>query len=176
MRTDGFSKTWPRGAEAPTAFSLSLNEISQEGLSMHRVLAVSSGGGHWQQLRLLSKALEGAEVIYACSSEVGGPRVLRLPDCNLRTPKRLVLAGIAAWRLVRQVRPDVVVSTGAAPGVLVLIMAKILGCRTVWVDSIANAEGMSLSGCLARRFSDLWMTQWRDVSDRTGAVYAGSVL
>lgn len=143
---------------------------------MSRILAVSSGGGHWQQLRLLANALEGTEVIYACSADVGDEAVLRLPDCNLRTPRHLVLTAIVAWKHVRRLRPDVVVSTGAAPGVLVLIVAKLFGCRTVWVDSIANAEHMSLSGCLARRFSDLWMTQWLAVSERTGAIYAGAVL
>jgi UDP-N-acetylglucosamine:LPS N-acetylglucosamine transferase len=143
---------------------------------MARVLAVSSGGGHWQQLRLLTVVLEDAEVIYACSADVGEPTVLRLPDCNLRTPARLVQGVLAAWRLVRQVRPDIVVSTGAAPGALTLIVAKLHGCRTIWIDSIANAERMSLSGRLTRRFSDLWMTQWQTVSERTGAVYVGAVL
>ena len=143
---------------------------------MARILAVSSGGGHWQQLKLLAVAMEDAEVVYACSADVGEPTVLRIPDCNLRTPRCLVLGMLAALRLVREVRPDVVVSTGAAPGALALIVAKMLGCRTVWIDSIANAEGMSLSGRLTRRFSDLWMTQWEAVSVRSGAVYVGAVL
>ncbi|RLJ41434.1 oligosaccharide biosynthesis protein Alg14 [Litoreibacter meonggei] len=143
---------------------------------MARILAVSSGGGHWQQLKLLDAAMEDAEVVYACSADVGEPTVLRVPDCNLRTPRRLVLGLLAAWRLVRSVRPDVVVSTGAAPGALALIVAKLLGCRTVWIDSIANAECMSLSGRLTRCFADLWMTQWETVSERSGAVYVGAVL
>lgn len=143
---------------------------------MARILAASSGGGHWQQLRLLSKSFDGTEVIYACSADVGDAAVLRLPECNARTPTRLILAVFMAWRLVRKLRPDVVVSTGAAPGLLVLVIAKLLGSQTVWIDSIANVERMSLSGRLARRFSDLWMTQWVAVSDRTGAIYAGAVL
>lgn len=143
---------------------------------MQKVLAVSSGGGHWQQLRLLAKAFDGGEVVYVCSADASSPSVLRIPDCNIRTPRRLVIAAIAAWRLVKQQRPDTVVSTGAAPGLLVLIAAKLQGRRTVWIDSIANFERLSLSGRLARRFSDLWMTQWPHVSERTGAIYAGSVL
>ncbi|EPX77523.1 glycosyltransferase family protein [Litoreibacter arenae] len=143
---------------------------------MTRVLAASSGGGHWQQLRLLYGALEGSEVVFACAADVGETGVLPLPDCNLRTPLRLLVGLRAAWRMVRQVRPDLVVSTGAAPGAFVLIVAKLHGCRTVWIDSIANAERMSLSGRLTRRFADLWMTQWPAVSERTGAIYAGSVL
>ncbi|TDT73650.1 oligosaccharide biosynthesis protein Alg14 [Litoreibacter halocynthiae] len=143
---------------------------------MVRVLAVSSGGGHWQQMRLLSHALGNVDIEYACSAHVGDLKVHRLPDCNMRTPMQLVAGVLAAWRLVYRVRPDVVISTGAAPGALALIIAKLLGHRTIWIDSIANAEQMSLSGRLTRRFSDLWMTQWEGVAEETGAVFAGSVL
>ena len=140
------------------------------------VLAVSSGGGHWQQLRLLSKAFDGAKVTYACSADVGDETVLQLPDCNLKTPFRLVRTLIRACQILWRVRPDVIVSTGAAPGVLVLILGKCVGCRTVWIDSVANVQRMSLSGRVARRFSDLWMTQWKPVALKTGATYAGAVL
>ena len=143
---------------------------------MKRVLAVSSGGGHWQQMKLLSLAFEEFEVIYASTAKRRGAEVRTLPDCNLRTPVKVVFTTFCVWKLVRDIRPDVVVSTGAAPGVLTLIIAKFFGCRTIWVDSIANADAMSLSGRVARRFSDLWMTQWPQVSRRYGAIYAGSVL
>ncbi|WP_363322753.1 UDP-N-acetylglucosamine--LPS N-acetylglucosamine transferase [uncultured Litoreibacter sp.] len=143
---------------------------------MCEILAVSSGGGHWQQLQLLSKAFDGKKVVYACSSDVGDASIIRLPDCNMRTPWRLIITAIAAWKLVRQINPDTVVSTGAAPGVLVLITAKLHRRRTVWVDSIANTERMSLSGRLARSFSDLWVTQWPQVSHRSGAVYLGAII
>jgi len=50
------------------------------------------------------------------------------------------------------------------------------GARTIWIDSIANTERMSLSGRLSRPFAQLWLTQWPEVSDRTGATYVGAVL
>lgn len=143
---------------------------------MKRILAISSGGGHWQQVKLLAPAFEGAEVTYACTTQLRDPAVQNLPDCNLRTPFKVVVTAMSAWKLVRRMRPDVIVSTGAAPGVLALIIGKTMGCQTIWIDSIANAETMSLSGRLARRFSDLWMTQWPQVSKSSGATYAGAVL
>ncbi|MEP3347012.1 MAG: UDP-N-acetylglucosamine--LPS N-acetylglucosamine transferase [Litoreibacter sp.] len=143
---------------------------------MARVLAVSSGGGHWQQLMLLSEAFEGEDVTYACAGTAKGPLVRSLPDCNARTPKQVLLTLFSAVRLVCILRPDVVISTGAAPGVLAIIAGKSIGCRTVWIDSIANAERMSLSGRIARRFSDLWVTQWPNVAEQSGATYAGAVL
>ena len=37
-------------------------------------------------------------------------------------------------------RPDVIVTTGAAPGYFALRFGKLLGARTIWIDSMANAE------------------------------------
>jgi len=73
--------------------------------------------------------------------------------------------------IMREVRPDVVVSTGALPGLMALIVGYVFGARTIWIDSIANTERMSLSGRLSRPFAQLWLTQWPEVSDRTGATY-----
>ena len=66
------------------------------------------------------------------------------------------------WVLLR-VRPDVVISTGAAPGYFALRFGGLLGARTLWLDSIANAEELSLSGTKASRFADLTLTQWPEL-------------
>jgi hypothetical protein len=45
----------------------------------------------------------------------------------------------------------------------------------VWVDSVANAEELSLSGKMASEKADLCLTQWPHLA--SGAVaYEGSVL
>ena len=69
-----------------------------------------------------------------------------------------------------------VVSTGALPGVIALTLGRAIGARTIWVDSIANAEEMSMSGKLARRVAHLWLSQWEHVAEAAGAEYAGAIL
>ena len=72
-------------------------------------------------------------------------------------------------------RPDVVVSTGAAPGYLAIRWAGLLGARTIWIDSVANVEELSLSGRLASTRTDLCLTQWPHLAG--GSVrYLGAVL
>ena len=53
---------------------------------------------------------------------------------------------------------------------------KLLGAKTIWVDSIANAQELSLSGKRAGKFADLWLTQWQELSNKNGPQYGGSVL
>ena len=72
--------------------------------------------------------------------------------------------------------PDVVVSTGAAPGYAAIRFAGWIGAKTIWVDSIANVEELSLSGRMAGRIADLWLTQWEHLAGPQGPHFEGSVL
>jgi hypothetical protein len=79
------------------------------------------------------------------------------------------------WIICKE-RPDIVISTGAAPGYLAIRVGKLFGARSVWVDSIANAEQLSMSGAMAGRYADLWLTQWPDLAKPDGPHYRGAVL
>jgi hypothetical protein len=69
-----------------------------------------------------------------------------------------------------------VISTGALPGYFALRLAKLFGARTVWIDSIANAEELSMSGQKVRPYADLWLTQWAHLASAGGPEFRGSVL
>lgn len=146
-----------------------------------RVLAVASGGGHWVQLMRLRPAFEGADVHYATvdptSRDMVAPAPVHIyPDANKDTKLRLVLSALRLAVIVLQVRPDVVISTGAAGGYLAIRIARLIGARTVFIDSIANTRQLSVSARLAQRAADLVLTQWPAVAARTGAQYHGAVL
>jgi hypothetical protein len=146
-----------------------------------KLLAVSSGGGHWVQLLRIKDAFEGCEVIFVTVHEsyraqVPGHRFYVVNDANRWTKTRLLMT---AWRLAGIIwneRPDVVISTGAAPGYLALRLGRIMGARTVWLDSIANVERLSMSGVRIGHSADLWLTQWPHLARPHGPHYAGSVL
>ena len=48
--------------------------------------------------------------------------------------------------------------------------------RTMWIDSVANTERLSLSGWLARPVADAWLVQWEHLSRPKGPSYWGAVL
>jgi hypothetical protein len=60
---------------------------------------------------------------------------------------------------------------------ITLALAKcLLRSKTMWIDSIANCEQMSLSGLRARRFCDVWLTQWPHLQKTGGPDFWGAVL
>ena len=145
------------------------------------MVAIASGGGHWQQLMLLRPAFEGFEVHYATTlpgladQSDASPASL-VTDCNRNEKLAMLRSTMDVARLLLRVRPDVVVTTGALPGLIALALAKRVGARTAWIDSVANAEEMSMAGAKARPHADLWLSQWPEVARAYGASYAGSVL
>jgi UDP-N-acetylglucosamine:LPS N-acetylglucosamine transferase len=153
-------------------------------MSGHRpkLLAISSGGGHWIQLLRLRPAFVGCDVTFATVREgyrqdlEPGSDFRVIPDSNRWSKIRLLRTALAVTCLLMRLRPDVVITTGAAPGYFALRIGKWLGARVVWIDSIANAEELSMSGLKAGSFSDLWLTQWPHLARDGGPQCFGSVL
>ena len=152
------------------------------GVNMKKkVLLVASHGGHWVQMRKISPAFDGADVHYLTTSkgvesEVSPASLRVVADANLDEKLGLILMAFRVLWIVLRLRPNIVMSTGAAPGFFAIMFGKLMGAQTIWVDSIANVEKMSVSGEKVKRFADLWLTQWPHLTGDDGPHYKGSVL
>ncbi len=144
------------------------------------VLAVASAGGHWVQLQRLVPAFEGSRVSWMTTEQdyarhvEGRLQVVR--DANLWNKWALLVMFVqVGWKLLL-IRPDYVVTTGAAPGFAAVLFGRLLGARTVWIDSIANSETLSTSGARVGRWAHVWLTQWEHLARPEGPHYWGAVL
>jgi exopolysaccharide biosynthesis glucuronosyltransferase PssD len=146
-----------------------------------RLLAVASGGGHWVQLLRLLPAFCDCDVAFvtvndAYRSEVTDHKFYLVNDATRWDRIGLITMTFRlAWIILKE-RPDAIISTGAAPGYVALRLARLIGARTIWIDSFANMETLSLSGQRIGRYADLWLTQWPHLARREGPHYAGRVL
>lgn len=147
------------------------------------VLLVCSAGGHLLQLFLLRTAwatcrpvwvthdkedarslLAGEEVVYA-----HGPTTRNIPN--------LIRNLILAWRVIRERRPEFIVSTGAGVAVPFAWIGRVLGSRVVYIESLTRLERPSLSCRLIRPVASRTYVQWPDLArSLAGSVYVGSVL
>jgi UDP-N-acetylglucosamine:LPS N-acetylglucosamine transferase len=133
------------------------------------------------QLLKLQPLFSSFDVSFVSTSSTIGkdlqlPNYHHIPDANLNKKLMLGYAAFITLLILVRVRPDIVITTGAAPGFIALVLGKLLGAKTIWIDSIANAEELSLSGQKARRFADIWLTQWPDLAREDGPFYIGSVI
>ncbi|RZN12835.1 UDP-N-acetylglucosamine--LPS N-acetylglucosamine transferase [Bradyrhizobium genosp. SA-3] len=133
------------------------------------------------QLLRIRDAFEGCEVIFVTVHEsyraqVPGHKFYVVNDANRWTKFKLLKTAKSLTSIILHERPDIVVSTGAAPGYLALRLGRMMGARTVWLDSIANVEHLSMSGFRIGHSADLWLTQWPHLARPEGPHYEGSVL
>lgn len=144
-------------------------------------MAVASSGGHWIQMMRLRPAFTGCEMVYVSAQpnpqeDLGDAKFYRIVDANRWNKWQLLKLLPRMIKILIQERPDVVISTGAAPGAFAIWIGKLLGARTLWIDSVANAETMSMSGKLVKGWATRTLSQWPDVAEAEGVGYEGNVL
>lgn len=168
--------------------------MGDDSRSKTKVLVAASAGGHWVQVRRLETVWRDCRVTYLTTSkgyteEVNqetinnGEQFIRyfsVPDANINDRGGLFIQLVTVFLIMLRIRPDVVISTGASVGFFAVLCGKIMGCKTIWVDSIANTDRISLCGRKARPFIDLFLTQWRHLAqneqESKGARYVGAVI
>jgi UDP-N-acetylglucosamine:LPS N-acetylglucosamine transferase len=146
-----------------------------------KLLAVASGGGHWIQLMRIKPAFEDCAVTFVTvhdsyRNQVPDHDLYVVNDANRWDKIALLKAARRVAWIVWTEKPDIVISTGAAPGYFALRLGRLMGARTIWLDSMANVEELSMSGSRIGRFADLWLTQWPHLARPGGPYYTGSVL
>lgn len=158
-----------------------MSQVDTCGARGRKVLAIASGGGHWVQLMRVLPAFDGCEVVFATvrdeyRKQVAPRRLHVVHDANQYQKFGLIRMMIKLIWVVLRERPNVIVSTGAAPGCIGVWFGRMIGAKTIWIDSIANVDRLSLSGKLVGRCADLWLTQWPHLATSKGPHYMGAVL
>ena len=133
------------------------------------------------QLMRLRPAFSGMDITYASvdsssKMDVTPAPFYRIPDGNRSQKLRLVLMALRISWVMLRVRPNVILTTGAAPGYFAIRIGKIFGARCLFLDSMANAEELSLSARLAAPYTDMLLTQWPHLDRQFGARFRGSVV
>jgi len=94
-----------------------------------------------------------------------------------RNALNFVLNFILAIRVLAKERPQVLISTGAGICVPFFILGKIFSVKTIYIESMARIQNLSLTGKLVYFFSDVFIVQWPQLADLyKKAVYKGQVI
>lgn len=145
-----------------------------------KILAVASGGGHWIQLMRLKTAFTGYEVVYISTHKgykkmVDSARFYKVTDGNRWSKWNLIKMAFEIRKVIKTEKPDFIISTGAAPGLFALLWGRLSGSKTIWLDSIANVEKISLSGRIIKPFAHLHLTQWKKLAANK-TIFKGNVI
>ena len=152
------------------------------------MLLVCSTGGHLLQLLALRGAWAEFSRVWVTFDKTDARSLLaeeRVVYAHGPTNRNFGLLAVrnhlrnllGAARLLRVVRPKVVLTTGAGVAVPYAWIGRLLGARVVYVESLTRIDTPSLSARLVAPAADRIYVQWPDLTAALpGARYAGSVF
>ena len=177
------------GERSLPAYPASVQETDQDAAGV-KICFMASGGGHFQELCGLVGAGRRTTIIFSFPPRSTKPwrRPVPVParppnrresarDCGRSSPitdSRRFCGGY--FRILLREKPDLVISTGAGIAVPGFLAARLLGIRTVYIESYARVESLSLAGKICYRLADRFLVQHACLANGLPrAVYAGSL-
>ncbi|MGF1487832.1 MAG: PssD/Cps14F family polysaccharide biosynthesis glycosyltransferase [Prochloraceae cyanobacterium] len=137
-----------------------------------KILLVCSTGGHFRALQNLDLFWKQHEhfwiTFYTEGTEIAlkNERVYWAYSPTNRNILNLMRNLYLAWKIIRQEKPQMILSTGAGVAVPFIIVGKIYKCKTVFVESYTRVKELSLSAKLVLPFLDILYVQWRQLKEK----------
>jgi beta-1,4-N-acetylglucosaminyltransferase len=131
-----------------------------------RVLFVTSSGGHLDQLVQLRPWWQDHDREWVTFDLPDARSVLAAERCRwayhptTRNVPNALRNAVLAWRVLRQYRPDVVITTGAGVAVPFFVLARLLAIRTVYLEVYDRIDLPTMTGRLCTPFADAFLLQW----------------
>lgn len=137
-------------------------------MTRRTVLLVGSSGGHLSQLWSLQPWWSGHDRAWVtfdtpdAVSLLADEHTVWAHHPTTRNLANLVRNALLARRVMREVHPDVVVSTGAGVALPFFLLARLRRIPTVYVEVFDRMDSATLTGRLCRPFTSLMCVQWEE--------------
>src|SRR4051812_5324385 len=146
-------------------------------------MLVCSSGGHLLQLVALRESWQGFSRVWVtfdksdARSLLAGERVFYAYGPTNRSIKNLLRNILVAIRLVREIRPKAIVTTGAGVAVPFAWIGRLFGARVVYVESLTRIEAPSLSYRMIAPIASRTYVQWPELAQALPqSRYVGNVF
>mgnify|MGYP005843187779 CR=1 FL=1 len=157
-----------------------------------RVLVILGEGGHTKEMLTLVDML-GDDLVYGyllvAGDEISPSKIRRIgPVYQVRRPRdkehhlfcdilKTLQSGWQAWRAIHSFRPDAVLSSGPSVAVPACIVARLCGCRVIFVETGSRVTALSTTGRIMYHVAHLFLVQWPELVEHyPKAIYAGRLF
>lgn len=135
-----------------------------------KLLLIASSGGHIYEMFCLRSFWIDKERCWVSFPTSDAEYLLRDEDevywaahPTVRNIPNLLRNCLLAARVLRRVRPDMILTTGSGVSAPFLWLARIAGIPTVFVESITRITGLSLTARMVRPFVTKMIVQWPEL-------------
>lgn len=130
---------------------------------MNKFLFICSPGGHLTESILISEKLKhrGHEIHVATSITDTIDKEIFKDIHTLINPHKSILKYcfnfLETFKLLRKLKPDFIISTGAGIALSSIVIGRLLGIKTIFCESFCRPDELSLTGKFAYIFSNLFI-------------------
>ncbi len=160
-----------------------------------RVCLVCAPGGHLVELMRIKEAFKGCDLSLVTykegfqSTQNGIDKISTLQNLYidrmnsgtlasaLILARQMLMLGKDAVFILANHKPDVVLSTGSEIAIPFMYLAKLMGKRTVFIESLCRIDGLSATAKIVSPAADIMLVQWKNldgIGRRTR--FEGSIL
>lgn len=118
-------------------------------------------------MRSLESFWSNYDRIWVCDRNIDTESLLLAEECiawlPYQAPRNWVqlLKNIPkTYQILSRARPDLIISTGASIAINVCLVAKLLGIRFIFIESISRPDRLSVSGKCVYWMCDEFYVQW----------------
>lgn len=133
-----------------------------------KVCLVGSSGGHLTHLYMLKNFWSEHDRFWVTFDKEDSRSILkdeRKYWCYFptnRNVKNLIKNTFLAIKILRKEKPDLIVSTGAAPAIPFFYLGKLFGSKVVYIEVYDRIDKPTITGKLVYPISDLFVLQWEE--------------
>lgn len=131
-------------------------------------MLVGSSGGHLYHLWLLKKMWEKHNRVWVTFNKEDATSLLEGEDirfCHYPTNKNLINLirnYFLAKKLLKEIKPDVIISSGAGAAIPYFLLGKKFGAKRVFIEVYDRIDNPTITGKIAYRHCDLFVSQWEE--------------
>jgi beta-1,4-N-acetylglucosaminyltransferase len=150
---------------------------------MKKICIACSAGGHLTEAKQLLPTFENNKFYFLTTKRMDTIELSKkyktifITDPG-RNPISLIKNIFETISVLKTENPDIIISTGAGIAIPTIIIGKLTGKKTIFIESICRITKPSLAGKIAYPFSDLFLVQWEKMLEKIGkkAKYWGAVI
>lgn len=133
-----------------------------------KICFITSSGGHLTHLIQLKDWWKDKERFWVTFEKEDSKSILKNEKkywCYFptnRNIKNLIKNTFLAIKILRREKPDIIISTGAAPAIPFFYLGKIFGAKLVYIEVYDRIDKPTLTGKIVYPISDLFVLQWEE--------------
>lgn len=146
----------------------------------NKIVLISSSGGHFEQLKMLSPLGDNNRLYWITEKTryktAADHFLIQTGIKDFLFPFKMILNSIKSLYLFIKIRPNYVITTGTMIVIPIALLAKIFRKKLIYIETFARIHDRTKTGKMMYKYADLFIVQWEELLQiYPKAVYGGSL-